>query len=709
MAIPQIPHIPAADLEPQLDSPEMAAHDYFAGLSDPVYPQEVDSGVVMPPAEWQLNPNGYQGHDVPVVDDGQGLGMQHNAPPAYTAPVGHDYYAGLGGGYEGHDVPVVENDQALAQQHQAVNKPGQDYPHGKPAAPAQAAQAPQQDTYLTDMDRYAKERADQAQKEADAQKAQNDYLANETARVNAEQQTKLNEIENARVDAQKQARDKSNQLAQEAQDIANQKLDRGRFFRNEALPGTIAFGVAAALQGALNPGGRNQVVDLIEKNIDRDLDMQRADIENRRAGLATRQNLLSQEIAMGRDDIDARYKAMMTGFEFAKNQIAAEALKYNDQLFDIRAQKTITDINERQTILTKQYQQGQEALKFDQWRTKQQIAQGWASQNRADRELQYQKQHDLDELEYKYTALGMSKDAAKAQAQAEYAKQQKEQAEKDRGKLIMTGKKKDGADLLAPTEEVAKDMNKKMGAAQTFTQKMDRLNQIYERHGWELTNLGDDEREAKGLLVDIKADYSRAKEQGVIRPGEYELYDKMFGADPSSILDMRPVWNARRREIIMDINNDLKNRVDKDSAWWEPEPLDPTTDEEKQRQRNLDKLSIPQDPETRAEMARKYPHVVGGTVYAPEPSDDTPPPPKTPDAKAPTDEYGRPKQANPTQQMGMREVPTKPGTYVYAYGGRAINIDDLAEGQEIQLSNGATWRKNGSTSDGSMPLFFTIH
>jgi hypothetical protein len=170
-------------------------------------------------------------------------------------------------------------------------------------------------------------------------------------------------------------------------DIQKSKIDPSRFYKKpdgtRDYGKTILAGVAVAL-GALGEQmqgrGGNPALDIIQRSIDRDIEAQRADLANRRAGVGLEMNLLGQMRAQFADERQAETAAriaMLDTYEMKLSQVAAQSKseliqrRYEKQMADIGVQKAKLQSDFEQSSLQQAMQETQAA--FGMEATRQQL------------------------------------------------------------------------------------------------------------------------------------------------------------------------------------------------------------------------------------------------------------------------------------------------------------------------------------------------
>lgn len=441
-----------------------------------------------------------------------------------------------------------------------------------PAAPP-PKNTPRQSTgdpYLDAMYASGDARVAGIQAEADAQKAKNEYLSQEMRAANERAATEQAAIERDRMASKAEAKAKTEELNKEANEIANQKLNDRKVFDDMEMPTKIFLALGAALSGWSNPRGPNKVTEAVMAMVDRDMKTQAANLENRRAGLAMKRGLLSDEIAAGRDDIDARYKAMNVGLEMQRNAAIDYGMRFDNPVIDARVQQQVADIDEARATLAMQYQQAAEQRAYSR-----KMDQAQLGIQRGHLGLAQRKQA-FDEL------MAMQPKEPSVRDQVQVSKEQREQQTWHDDRYLPGVKTKKGGEVLTLGKEEGEKYRKKIAVATSFVQKLDKIIALREKNRDEATGgwrpfgqwADDDVKAMNSLYEDVKNDYSTAKEQGVVMKADSERYDKMLGS-VTGMVDPTTNLMTIRQSTIQTVNNDLQsqNRPGQEVAWWDPAPV----------------------------------------------------------------------------------------------------------------------------------------
>lgn len=127
------------------------------------------------------------------------------------------------------------------------------------------------------------------------------------------------------------AQQKDNAINQDALTLAARHPDRTRWFQNLGTLGTIGAVGSILIGGLLSPttGGRNTGMEFVTNQIDRDIDEQKADIENQRESLKTRQGIVAQEYQRTGDLYHAAEVARTAAYQGAIAQLQAQQQDYD--------------------------------------------------------------------------------------------------------------------------------------------------------------------------------------------------------------------------------------------------------------------------------------------------------------------------------------------------------------------------------------------
>lgn len=129
-----------------------------------------------------------------------------------------------------------------------------------------------------------------------------------------------------------------------ADDYANGTIDPDRWAERTSFLGAIAYGIAAFFSGMANPRGPNQVVQFIEREIDRDLEAQRADLMRKGNALTMKGNIYNDYMQKYKDEDLARAAMRDDKLALAQAQIATMEASYAPAEEKLKAQQTIIEL-----------------------------------------------------------------------------------------------------------------------------------------------------------------------------------------------------------------------------------------------------------------------------------------------------------------------------------------------------------------------------
>ena len=128
------------------------------------------------------------------------------------------------------------------------------------------------------------------------------------------------------------------QTQRQVDEVREMKVDPGRYYRDANSWTGVLTAVGGALAGALSGfqgRGDNAFVDIINKNIDRDINAQVQAIGQKNASIADRNSLYGQLVASHKDETLARAQTRMAMLESARTHAESEA----QRLGTVEAQK----------------------------------------------------------------------------------------------------------------------------------------------------------------------------------------------------------------------------------------------------------------------------------------------------------------------------------------------------------------------------------
>lgn len=379
---------------------------------------------------------------------------------------------------------------------------------------------------------------------ARAATAQKDDATRELARASADHDAYLKSMATSQQATQ--------QLMTDATALGNAKVDPDRWWGSRSTGQKIGAYVAAIAGGLNSPntGGRNMGLDQINKEIDNDIDAQKATLSNRHAALGLRQSAIGQMVAQSGDLYRAQETFRVAAHEQVIRQLQAEQAQYDPR--GTTAQHIGQAIVQQRAIQQKaindfQAQSLKSQLEVSKFALDQQDK--LAGQKAKNRELDLsawktsvdQQQHQLEHQDREADIAQREKDRAIARETAADAK-----AEKKEGLTIgngFDGNLKNGTDAnapdyYAPDEATAAKIRPMIAGA-------NEVNRLTNQLAREIKDWGGQSDTIQGpKWQKIQSDkealiFALHATSGIegFRPGTAEMLDKLAGnVDPTSFL-----------------------------------------------------------------------------------------------------------------------------------------------------------------------------
>lgn len=296
-----------------------------------------------PPPHWSA---GAAGPALPPELTGPAAPEEPFPPPHWQ--VG-DPNAELGGSVQpSSEMPVGEPPPGvLAQQHQPLAPPPPVAPpkSGTPAAGAPGTPAAPASPYITGIEATADAKSQAVDKDAAAKQAESEFRAERGQGAYMSQALAMRQADDDYAAAKKAGKEKSQALAKEVDDLSKSKIDRNRVFANQNTGERIltwAALFAGGMQSAFT--GHNLALEAMNRILDRDFEQQKEDLATRKESLGMKRSMLSEEMASGKDEYEARVKHTLMGYDMAIKAIDTEAGKFQSPQIQAAAQEKKAEI-----------------------------------------------------------------------------------------------------------------------------------------------------------------------------------------------------------------------------------------------------------------------------------------------------------------------------------------------------------------------------
>jgi hypothetical protein len=413
------------------------------------------------------------------------------------------------------------------------------------------ARGPEYQATQAVISQHERDRADAAKRvdaaTANVQRADENYLSYQKATAAAK-------TEHAKLRAAVQA-------------LGEQRIDNDRWWSDRSTGQKVAGYVGAMISGALDPTGPNSTLDLIERQIDRDISTQKANLAHQSANLQQQQGLVGEMFAQTGDEFQAAEGARMASFQALDQQLAAEQAQY-----DTEGTLGLRIAEARQAVRARIAEQDA-ALEEQQWRRqieghKMRMAERTLDQ----RDLESRRSTGLG-----YANLRDRQEQRDFEADMQAKKDDQAQLDKEIEKVETRGIggliTKDGKQFVARDKTTAAMLSKKKAAVDDVTRILNRAIRARDKYGWSSDLMRSDEwREAQSDLGTVTLQAAQGiYDLGAISEADQELVSKIIGtSDFTEMRDPRAGMTRARDNFVNSFNSTLEAQPDW-SGRYEPE------------------------------------------------------------------------------------------------------------------------------------------
>jgi hypothetical protein len=319
---------------------------------------------------------------------GPALPPELTGPPAPEEPFPPPHWqvgdpnAQLGGSVQpSSEMPVGEPPAGvLAQQHQplAPPPPVAAPKRGKQASGAPGAPAAPANPYITGIEATADAKSQAVDKDAAAKQAEAEFRSERGQGAYMSQALAMRQADDDYAAAKKAGKEKTQALAKEVDDLSKSKIDRNRVFADQNTGERIltwASLFAGGMQSAFT--GHNLALEAMNRILDRDFEQQKEDLATRKEALGMKRSMLSEELANGKDEYEARVKHTLMGYDLALKAIDTEAGKFQSPQIQAAAQEKKAEIQGAALDKLQELGRYTEEKAFQQRNADRQNALGW--------------------------------------------------------------------------------------------------------------------------------------------------------------------------------------------------------------------------------------------------------------------------------------------------------------------------------------------
>lgn len=145
--------------------------------------------------------------------------------------------------------------------------------------------------------------------------------------------------------------------------------DPGRVFRNMGTWNKIAFALAAGIQGGLNPGGKNHIIDHLEQMVRDDLDAQETDIATAREGVYREERAADRSRFDWKERFDRQHTGYIQRMDAIRNQALDLAQRSQSLVNKQNNLEVARAADERSMARAGQYIESNAQIAHQDWRT----------------------------------------------------------------------------------------------------------------------------------------------------------------------------------------------------------------------------------------------------------------------------------------------------------------------------------------------------
>lgn len=298
------------------ERPAPAAPDPAAYYGPPPPPPVASGPVPLPPVDPALAAQPMM--SVPPPEPARGVpGVNMSAPPPVRQPVSFER----------------TTPKAAARPAGGSSNPD---PFG-----VKKAQGEYMGTYADEIDAKKREAVAQGDKAAE--------LADKLPTIARERQEEVALARAENDEASRLMGERMNEVQKQLDDVKAKKVDPFRLMRDDGIAvASILGGVLGGLYQGINRMQKNPFLEEFNKTLDRDIAAQEAEIQNGRANATDRMNLLAQQRAALKDDQLAKSQLRNMYYEAAKDELEAQASRYDSAAVQARADQGIAALTRQQ-------------------------------------------------------------------------------------------------------------------------------------------------------------------------------------------------------------------------------------------------------------------------------------------------------------------------------------------------------------------------
>ncbi len=358
---------------------------------------------------------------------------------------------------------------------------------------------------------------------ANAEKGRADLMQAGMADIASRRQTDAQLQQMDAAEAKQRFEDYQAETQRQIDDVRSQKINPTRMFADGGSKvSAVIGGLLGGIYMGLNRLSSNPFLDNLNKVIDRDIAAQETDLRTKKEGIGDRRNMLSEMRGIYKDDALAKAQAKNLYLESAKEQLMAEAAKYDSPAIQARADQAIPELT-----------RAQDDLKL------QKLAQEAAARAQAAAAMERQRQKDFENRIELHKAHNEDR-----KLDIEEGKEGGKQSADDAQRFVGTGKDANGnpTGYLERNATGAKEREDSRIAATALLKKIDRVQEIRKGQGTLGRTLnrqdpGDTiqlytpewQTQLRHLNAEATTDWSHAKKLGALSESDRQLARDALG------------------------------------------------------------------------------------------------------------------------------------------------------------------------------------
>lgn len=408
-----------------------------------------------------------------------------------------------------------------------------------------------------------------AQRRADIQAARMAYEAEQQITALERQQREADEEAKRREEIQRRANERIQAVKAKYDAELEKEIDPDRYFKRRGTFGNILTLISVGLgsYASVKRGGRNTALDMLQHRLDQDIELQVRDHEKRLAALREERALGAEETAGELSALEFRVARTAETNTRVKAAIDAMAARYYGAP-EVQAaaaeMKAARDADTAAKFETLRHTFEMEIQ--DEARTKIAGAAAAVQREVAQEQIKGLRQKRAQELvEQPLRLMALAREGAGKPA--------------DMGVLMPMVSNRANGEVRIKDEKEATRIKTAMGLTMNMTDKIDKLIKWRKEFGGlgKLTT-GEQRKARKAaeeMVTSLAMEFSELYKQTNIRPGNWEVYEKIFG-DPTDWGHSTAKLEAARDDIVGKINHEIEAQI----GYKLTEPWDPSREAE---------------------------------------------------------------------------------------------------------------------------------